>query len=77
MVDVIVVMEVARILAAVVLSGLSLFFAAVVATMVLADSAAVVMAVVMIAVVLSGFYLSFAAVVATMVLADVEIPAAN
>lgn len=72
--DVIVVMEVQD---AVVLSGSSLSFAAVVATMVLADLAAVMVAVATIAVALSGFYLSFAAVVATIALADVEIPAAN
>ena len=72
--DVIVVTEVQDV---VVLSGSSLSFAAVVATMALADLAAVMVAVATIAVALSGFYLSFAAVVATMVLADVEIPAAN
>lgn len=69
--DVIVVMEVQ---AVVVLSGSSLFFAAVVATA-LADLVAMAVAT-MIAVVLSGFYLFFAAVVA-MALADAVIPAAN
>lgn len=60
---------------AVVLSGSYLFFAAVVATMDLADSAIPV--VVTIAVALSGFYLFFVAVVAIMDSADVVIPAAN
>lgn len=72
--DVIVVMEVQDV---VVLSGSSLSFAAVVATMVLADLAAVMVVVATIAVALSGFYLSFASVVATMALAVAEIPAAN
>lgn len=63
-----------EVMVAVVLSGSSLSFAAVVATMVLADLVMVVVATT--AVALSGSYLSFAAVVATDSVAA-EIPAVN